>query len=264
MTETSETMLPQGHPIEILKVEVAHCRQCPRLVDWREKVAREKRKQYQDEEYWGRAVPSFGDPNARFLIVGLAPAAHGANRTGRMFTGDRSGDWLYRALYKAGFANQPTSCSANDGLILTDCLVTATGHCAPPKNKLTAEEIRQCRPFLVREFQALENLQVVLALGKIGFESVLQVVYEELTSLHGVSTQVPKTQRIPKSAFAHGAEHTLPGGVTLLASYHPSQQNTFTGKLTEPMFDGVFERARMLLAAGCASGEMIENRKTVS
>ncbi len=240
--------MTQAHPIEILKDEVAECRRCPRLVAWREQVAREKRRQYQNEDYWGRAVPSFGDSQARFLIVGFAPAAHGANRTGRMFTGDRSGDWLYRALHKAGFASQPTSAHANDGLVLTDCLITATGHCAPPQNKLAPDEIRNCRPFLVRELQALEHLRVILVLGRTGFEAVLHVVYEELETLHGESTRLSREARVPRSAFAHGGEYRLPGGVILLASYHPSQQNTFTGKLTEPMFDAVFDRARALLA----------------
>ncbi len=220
-----------------LQDTIVNCRQCPRLVVWREKIADEKRRQFMDDTYWGKAVPSFGDYQAQFLIVGLAPAAHGANRTGRMFTGDRSGDWLYRALYKVGFANQPTSTDINDGLTLTNCLITATCHCAPPQNKLTAEEIRTCRPFLMREFAALRNLKVILALGKIAFDGVLKTLQEETGESPG------------KYTFGHGVEYLLPGNRVLLGSYHPSQQNTFTGRLTEPMFDAIFSRACTLLAS---------------
>ncbi len=218
-----------------LQKDISDCRQCPRLVAWREQIAKKKRRQFMNDDYWGRAVPSFGDYDARFLIVGLAPAAHGANRTGRMFSGDRSGDWLYRALHKAGFANQAKCIDANDGLKLNDCLVSATCHCAPPQNKITAEEIRNCRPFLVQEFEALPKLQVVLALGKIAFDGVLRMRKEQTGEAQG------------KCNFGHAVEYKIPGNLTLLGSYHPSQQNTFTKRLTEPMFDAVFSRVREIL-----------------
>jgi uracil-DNA glycosylase family 4 len=211
------------------------CAQCPRLVAWREQVAVEKVKRFQDETYWGKPVPSFGDLNARLLIVGLAPAAHGGNRTGRMFTGDRSGDWLYRALYRAGFASQPNSVSRDDGLELKDCYITAMAHCAPPDNKPTIEEINNCRPFLLREFAALKQVRVVVALGQLAFKATLESFKTFNAHLSFTATK-----------FAHGAEcgvHDL----TLIASYHPSQQNTFTGKLTEPMLDAIFKRARQLI-----------------
>ncbi len=229
--------MPSSHSKLMIQLQqqITECRQCPRLVAWREQVAKEKRRQFMDESYWGQAVPSFGDYQARFLIVGLAPAAHGANRTGRMFTGDRSGDWLYKALYKSGFANQPTSTNTNDGLTLNDCLITATCHCAPPQNKLTTKEIQACRPFLVQEFETLPDLQVILALGKIAFDGVVRLIREETG------------EALQKYTFGHHVEYPLPGNRTLLGSYHPSQQNTFTGRLTEPMFDAVFSRVRELL-----------------
>ena len=177
-----------------LQQEVVACAQCPRLIDWCQTVAREKRKQFQDELYWGRPVPSFGDYQARLLIVGLAPAAHGANRTGRMFTGDRSGDWLYRALYRAGFANQPDCVNQDDGLMLSDALVSATCRCAPPQNKVTAEEIANCRPFLLREIEALSDLRVILALGKVAFDGVLRTLY-------------PDVKQRPKATFGHGVSY---------------------------------------------------------
>jgi len=210
--------------------EVVHCRACPRLVAWRELVAVEKRASYRDEPYWGRPVPGFGDPAASLLVVGLAPAAHGGNRTGRVFTGDRSGDWVYRALWRAGFANQPTSVSADDGLRLSGAWVAAVVRCAPPANKPTPEERDRCAPYLVRELALLPDVQVVVALGQFAYEAVCRLFAVR-----------------PRPRFGHGVELDLGGGRTLLCSYHPSQQNTFTGVLTEPAFDAVFTRARELL-----------------
>ncbi len=224
--------------LEALQEEIISCRLCPRLVRWREKVAREKVKRFADQEYWGKPNPSFGDPNARLLLVGLAPAAHGGNRTGRMFTGDESGNWLYRALYKAGFASQPTSIHRNDGLVLRDCYITATCRCAPPQNKLLPREITNCRPYLLREIELLRNVRVVVGLGRIGFESAL-AAYRQAGRIG-----FPK-----KPPFSHGAVHTL-GSLTFIGSYHPSQQNTFTGKLTERMLDRVFITARKALREG--------------
>lgn len=204
------------------------CRACPRLVAWRERVAAEKRASFAGEEYWGRPVPGFGDPAARLLVVGLAPAAHGGNRTGRVFTGDRSGDWLFAALYRAGFANQPTSVRAGDGLELRRAYVAAAVRCAPPDNKPTIDERDRCLPYLRRELALLDQVGVVVALGQFAWD----VMCREL----GLR---------PKPRFGHGAE-VAEGERVLIASYHPSQQNTFTGKLTEPMFDAVFTRARVL------------------
>ncbi len=218
---------------------------CPRLVRWREKVAREKTKRFVDWDYWGKPNPSFGDSNAKLLLVGLAPAAHGGNRTGRMFTGDRSGDWLYRALHKAGFANQPTSVSRDDGLRLNDCYITATCRCAPPQNKLLPKEIQNCRPFLLRELELLKNVRVIVGLGKVGFDAVFSS-FKELRQRAG--GQVQWTSLKKKPVFGHGVEYQLNERVTLLGSFHPSQQNTFTGRLTEPMFDGVFARVNLLLS----------------
>ncbi len=222
-------------PIDAVNADLITCRRCPRLVEWREKVALERRAAFADENYWGRPVPGFGDPNARLLVVGLAPAAHGANRTGRMFTGDRSGDWLFRALHRAGFANQPTAMSIDDGLALTDCYVTSSVHCAPPKNKPTAGEQNECSAWLDQEIDALTHLQVVVALGGIGFDRVLRVGKAK-------GWDVP----VPKPRFGHGLELRLRVDLRLVASYHPSQQNTFTGRLTEQMLDDVFARARDL------------------
>jgi uracil-DNA glycosylase family 4 len=212
--------------------DVAACRRCPRLVAWREEVARTGRASYAGQTYWGRGVPGFGDPRAALVIVGLAPAAHGANRTGRMFTGDRSGDWLFAALYRAGFASQPTSTAADDGLTLSDAYITATVHCAPPANKPRPDERANCAPYLARELVLLDRAAVVVALG--------QFAWQALAAHFGLR---------PRPAFGHGAEAPLPGGLVLLGSYHPSQQNTFTGTLTEPMFDAVFARVRELIAA---------------
>ena len=221
-----------------LNQEVVACARCPRLVDWRQKVAREKRAAFAEQKYWGRPVPSFGDPDTRVLIVGLAPAAHGANRTGRMFTGDRSGDWLYRALHRAGFANQPESCRAGDGLTLKGAYVTAAVRCAPPGNRPTPRERDLCRPFLERELDVLTGVKVIVTLGRFAYDQVLRVL-----GSRGLS--VPR----PRPKFSHGVEIPV-GDTTLLASYHPSQQNTFTGTLTERMFDAVWRRARELSTAG--------------
>ncbi len=219
-----------------LQKEVVSCTRCVRLVAWREQVAIEKVKRFQEQAYWGKPVPSFGDLHSRLLIVGLAPAAHGGNRTGRMFTGDRSGDWLYRALYRAGFANQPTAVSRDDGLQLNDCYITAMAHCAPPENKPTPEEIQNCRPFLLRELAAFNRLRVVVALGQLAYKATLEA-FKTLDS----------NAKFTATKFAHGAECRLSSHLTLIASYHPSQQNTFTGKLTEAMLDDIFHRARTLI-----------------
>jgi uracil-DNA glycosylase len=213
--------------------DVVGCRACPRLVAWRELVAVEKRASYRDESYWGRPVPGFGDPAASLLVVGLAPAAHGGNRTGRVFTGDRSGDWVYRALWRAGFANQPTSVSLHDGLALTGAWVAAAVRCAPPANKPTPQERDRCVGFLARELALLTGVRVLVALG--------QFAYDTLCRLLAVR---------PRPRFGHGVEVALADGRTLLCSYHPSQQNTFTGTLTEPAFDAIFTRAGQLVTSG--------------
>jgi len=210
------------------------CRLCPRLVEWRENVARERVRRFADQEYWGKPVPSFGDPKARLLVVGLAPAAHGGNRTGRIFTGDRSGDWLFRALHKAGFANQPASESREDGLRLRDCYVTAAVRCAPPQNKPLPAEIANCRPYLLRELELLTRVRLIVALGRLAFDAAMASVGLE-----------KGYKRRPQ--FAHAAECELSRGIRLIASFHPSQQNTFTGRLTEPMIDSVFSRAREII-----------------
>ena len=215
-----------------LREELIECRQCPRLVAWREKVAREKRAAYRDDEYWGRPVPGFGDPEASVMVVGLAPAAHGANRTGRMFTGDRAGDWLFGAMHRAGFANQALSRDRQDGLVLKGAYVTAGVRCAPPGNRPTTGERDRCADFLRREVEIMwERLHTVVALGGFAHAVVLRTLAER-----GVA--IPR----PRPKFGHGAEVDL-GKVVLLGSYHPSQQNTFTGRLTEEMFDAVWGRA---------------------
>lgn len=224
-----------------LQTEIIACSRCPRLVEWREQIAAEKVRRFAGDDYWGRPVPSFGDPRARLLVVGLAPAAHGGNRTGRIFTGDRSGDWLFRALYRAGFANQPASVHRGDGLKLQDCYVTAVIHCAPPANKPLREEIENCRPFLTREVALLDRLRVVVALGRLAFDATIGMI-----GLDGSAHESGKRARKP--IFAHGCEAQLRRGATLIASFHPSQQNTFTGRLTEPMLDRVFERAREIVS----------------
>jgi len=211
--------------------EVVACGACPRLVAWREEVARDKRAAYRDDEYWGRPVPGFGDPFAELLLVGLAPAAHGGNRTGRVFTGDRSGEWVFRALHRAGYANQPTSEHRDDGLRLRGAYVAAAVRCAPPANRPTPAERDNCVPFLARELALLADLRVIVVLG--------QFAYDVVARLLGVRT---------RPRFGHGVEVALDDGRTIICSYHPSQQNTFTGTLTEPMFDAVFARAGALSA----------------
>lgn len=220
-----------------LESAVTACELCPRLRRHCLKIASEKRKSYLNDTYWGKPIVGFGDYDARLVIVGLAPAAHGANRTGRIFTGDRSGDWLYRALHKAGFANQPTSLNRDDGLKLSDCFITATVKCAPPGNKPTPAEIDRCLTYLKWELDRLARTQVYLALGKIGFDATWNILKE-----CGQATGA-------RPAFAHNKSVRLASGRYLLASYHPSQQNTFTGKLTEPMFDAVFRQARDLISS---------------
>ena len=217
-----------------LEREVVDCRRCPRLVAWREEVARVKRAAFASEEYWGRPLPGFGDPDARVLLVGLAPAAHGGNRTGRIFTGDRSGDWLFGSLFRVGFANQPTSVSRDDGLRLTGAWVCAAVRCAPPVNRPSPEERDNCLPYLVRELGLLERVRVIVALGSFGWDAVLR-------ALRALGETPPR----PRPKFGHGAQAEI-GRFTLLGCFHPSQQNTFTGKLTEPMIDEVLARAREL------------------
>lgn len=210
------------------------CRACPRLVAWREQVAEVKRAAFRDEVYWGRPVPSFGDPAARVMLVGLAPAAHGANRTGRIFTGDRSGDFLFAALHRTGFANQPTSVGPDDGLELRDCWVTSIVRCAPPANKPTPAERDACLPWTVAELDLVPSLRVLVCLGQFGWDGALR-----LLAAHG--TPIPR----PRPRFGHGAEAVV-GETVLLGCFHPSQQNTFTGRLTPPMIDTVLARAREL------------------
>jgi len=208
------------------------CKKCPRLIEHCKAIAKKKRKAYADDKYWGKPVENFGDGRADLLVMGLAPGAHGANRTGRMFTGDRSGDWLYRAMHKAGFANQPESIDRDDGLKLTNAVVSGVCRCAPPDNKPTREEVANCQPFLEQTVLQVQP-KVVLALGKLAWTETIRLAKE-------LQWQQKSDPKLPK--FAHGAEHQFPSGLWLLASYHPSQQNTFTGRLTEPMFDSVFER----------------------
>ena len=207
---------------------MVRCRRCPRLVEWRERVAREKRAAFRDEDYWGRPLPGFGDPEAAVYVLGLAPAAHGGNRTGRVFTGDRSGDWLYASMYRTGFANQPTSVHRDDGLRLSGAFVTAAVRCAPPANKPLPSERDNCLPYAERELELIRPA-VIVCLGAFAWDAACR-----LLSIR------------PKPRFGHGAEHATDDGPVLLATYHPSQQNTFTGKLTEPMLDAVFVRAREL------------------
>jgi uracil-DNA glycosylase len=214
--------------LEGLEERITRCRECPRLVEWRERVAREKRAAFRDEDYWGRPVPGFGDPDARVYVLGLAPAAHGGNRTGRVFTGDRSGDWLFASLHRTGFANQPTSVSADDGLRLDGAFIAAAVRCAPPANKPLPEERDNCLPYAAEELRLIRPA-VIVCLGAFAWDAACR--------LHGVR---------PRPRFGHGAEHAIAGGPVLLGSYHVSQQNTFTGKLTEPMLDAVFARAREL------------------
>jgi uracil-DNA glycosylase family 4 len=223
-----------GTPLERLQAEIIACRRCPRLVAWREEVARTKRAAFRDEEYWGRPVPGFGDPAARVLVTGLAPAAHGGNRTGRVFTGDRSGDFLFAALHRAGFANQPTSTRRGDGLRLTDCYVSAAVRCAPPSNRPTPAERDACRGYWLDELRLLRRVRVIVCLGAFAWDGVLRGVQ--------VLGHVPAG----RARFGHLAEVAV-GPYTLLGCYHPSQQNTFTGRLAPAMIDAVFERAKGLI-----------------
>jgi uracil-DNA glycosylase family 4 len=218
-----------------IEAEVVECRRCPRLVAWREQVAREKRASFAGEEYWGRPVPGFGDPAARVLVLGLAPAAHGGNRTGRVFTGDRSGDWLFAAMHRAGLANQPTSVSIDDGLQLHDAWIAAAVRCAPPANKPTPTERDTCLPWTVAELEQLADLRVVVCLGAFAWDAALRL---------RVAAGAPAPR--PRPRFGHEAVFDDGQWLTLLGCFHPSQQNTFTGKLTEPMLDAVFARAREL------------------
>ena len=225
-----------GLKLNRLQEKIVQCRLCPRLVEHREKVAREKRRAYLDWTYWGKPIPSFGTGSARLLILGLAPAAHGANRTGRMFTGDRSGDFLFRALHRFGFCTQPSSQQRNDGLRLRDAYITAALHCAPPGNKPARAELANCRLYLRQELQILNKVRVVVVLGRVAWHAYLLARRE-------LEWPVPK----PRPKFAHGVSHRLDDQTTVITSYHPSQQNTQTGRLTEEMFDEVFARARELL-----------------
>jgi uracil-DNA glycosylase family 4 len=224
--------VPDAPSLETLEAEIVECRRCPRLVEWREEVARVKRSAFADQEYWGRPIPGFGDPAARIVVVGLAPAAHGGNRTGRIFTGDRSGDWLFAAMWRAGLANQPQSVSRDDGLTLHDAWVCAAVRCAPPVNRPTPAERDNCLPWLVAELGLLERARVLVCLGGFAWDATMRVL------------DAPR----PRAKFAHGAE-TAVGPLALVGSYHVSQQNTFTGRLTEPMLDAVFARANELAAA---------------
>ncbi len=220
-----------------LHAQIIRCRRCPRLVAWREEVAETKVRRFAGEEYWGKPLPGFGDLNARVVLIGLAPAAHGGNRTGRMFTGDESGNWLFRALYRAGFASQPESRERGDGLRLTGCFITAAVRCAPPGNKPLPEEFRNCRPWLLAELRLLQRMNVVVGLGKIGFDAAAAALRDL-----GLITFTRRP------AFGHGVRYDFEA-LTLLGTYHPSQQNTFTGKLTAPMLDGVFTLAKRLSSA---------------
>ncbi len=224
--------MERGDRLAALQAEITSCRACPRLVEWRERVAVEKRAAFRDDTYWGRPVPAFGDPDARVVLVGLAPAAHGANRTGRMFTGDRSGDFLFAALHRTGFADRPTAVSADDGLTLTDAWITAPVRCAPPANRPTPDERDRCRPFLTRELALLDRARVFVPLGQFG--------YQALAGHLGLR---------PRPRFGHGVEVALDDGRFVVCTFHPSQQNTFTGRLTPPMLDAVLIRARELAGA---------------
>ena len=227
--------MPLPSWLEILNEEVIACTRCPRLVACREQIAREKRRAYRDWDYWGKPVPGFGDPNARVLILGLAPGAHGSNRTGRPFTGDASGNFMYPVLHETGFANQPCATSKEDGLVLKDLYITAAVRCAPPDNKPLPTELANCAPYLERELQGLKRLKVIVALGKIGFDAYLNY----LKRAGGLQSKAAYV-------FSHAARYKMPDGRMLLASYHPSNQNTQTGKLTRPMFVRIFEEAMKL------------------
>lgn len=232
-------------PLETLTATLVACQKCPRLVAWREQVAREKRRAYRDWEYWGKPVPGFGDPQARVMVVGLAPGAHGSNRTGRMFTGDASGDFLYPALCRVGFANQPTSHSREDSLILKDLYITAVCRCAPPGNKPSPQEMANCQPNLAREIEIIQP-KILIALGRVAFDRILRIIYDGQPTI--VNRPSPAPSAVEGSvAFAHGAAYQLITDHWLLCSYHPSRQNTQTGRLTTEMFDAVWRKVRELL-----------------
>lgn len=224
-----------GRCMRKLNIAITACQKCPRLVEYTLQVARTKRRAYRDWEYWGKPVPNFGDANARIVVVGLAPAAHGGNRTGRIFTGDESGNWLFRALYDAGLANQPYSTHRDDGLELNNVFITAAAHCAPPANKPTREELQNCLHWLKASLRCVDKWKLIVVLGRVAFEWSLR-------ALEGIGVE----HNIKSSSFAHGAELPLPGRRWFLCSYHPSQQNTFTGKLTQEMLLSVFQRAAEL------------------
>jgi uracil-DNA glycosylase family 4 len=226
------TGLEPGTPLHDLETRITGCRRCPRLVEWRERVAREKRASFAHEDYWGRPIPGFGDPDAGVYVLGLAPAAHGGNRTGRVFTGDRSGDWLFASLHRTGFANQPHSTHLDDGLRLTGCFIAAAVRCAPPANKPLPAERDNCLPYAREELDLMPQTRVVVCLGAFAWDAACR--------LYAIK---------PRPRFGHLVEHAQPHGPTLLGCFHPSQQNTFTGKLTEPMLDAVFERAAQLARA---------------
>jgi uracil-DNA glycosylase len=227
--------MPLPDWLKVLNAEVIVCTRCPRLVEYRERIAREKRRAYRDHEYWGKPVPGFGDPNARVLVLGLAPGAHGSNRTGRPFTGDASGNFMYPILHETGFALLPTAISRDDGQVLTGLYITAAARCAPPDNKPLPEELANCAPFLERELEGLKELRVIVALGRIGFEAYLNYLMRK--------KQIASKRQYE---FRHGTEYAMPDERVLLATYHPSNQNTNTGKLTKDMFQKIFKRAREL------------------
>jgi uracil-DNA glycosylase len=244
MTSSARTSDHTPHWLTTLNRELVACTRCPRLVAYREKIAREKRRAYLDWEYWGKPVPGFGDPEARVLIMGLAPGAHGSNRTGRPFTGDASGKFMYPVLHETGFANQPTATDRNDGLKLTNLYITAAVRCAPPDNKPLPQELAECACFLDRELEGLKQVRVVVALGKIGFDAYLNYLKRSLShpsakNAEGWGTRFNKQSYL----FKHGASYHLPNGKVLLASYHPSNQNTQTGKLTRKMLVEIFKQA---------------------
>jgi len=227
---------PSPATLDQLVDQIVHCRRCPRLVRHREAVAAEPPRRYHGQTYWARPLPGFGDPSARVLLVGLAPAAHGGNRTGRMFTGDQSSTWLFEALHAAGFASQPTSEHRDDGLTLRDAYITAALRCAPPANKPAPDELARCQPYLLAELRLLRRVRIVIALGKIGWDNYLRA-----------RRQLALPPALERPVFGHGTSATFEDGITLLGCYHPSQQNTFTGKLTKPMLRSVFVKARTLL-----------------
>lgn len=232
---STQSLRPPANSLIGLNAQIIACSKCPRLVTYRARIAREKKRMYRDETYWGKPVPGWGDPNARVYMVGLAPAAHGGNRTGRVFTGDSSGDFLFAALYRAGFANQPASLSRDDCLQLRDVYIGAAARCAPPGNKPAPQEFANCFPYLTREFELLKNTRVLIGLGAIGFQAILRVLKAHDIAMPG-----------PRPKFAHNALYRI-DRYTVIGTYHPSRQNTNTGRLTAPMFDAVFDRARRVL-----------------